>query len=88
MHDRLPHHILYPVLKVGVQSADWIYRFKSDSDDIYHCISEMTDKSDVEDYLNKKKLKEFAGEKAPLIHKNESRYLNFFISYILHRYIS
>ena len=68
MKDLLPKRILYPILKSGQQSADWIHRLNAHREDVRKLLNETVAKSAEKDsltvkkYLNDECVREFLKE--------------------------
>ena len=87
MKDLLPRCILYPILKTGIQSSDWIYRLTDEKDTILDDIKESASAEALDKYLNKTAITEFLDESKDFNLQTENEYLYLFITYIFMRYI-
>ena len=86
LKDIIPHYILYPVLKTGIQNADWIYRLRNEKEEIYKelCCFAHTDEAD---YFDIERIKGYIEEMKPFTIANEQEYVNLFVAYILDKYL-
>lgn len=87
MEEFLPSKILYPIIKSGVQSADWIYRLRKEKKEVFKGINMLSIDRRIEHFLDLKKVTEFRDKELPFTHSNEREYLNLFIVYILYVFI-
>lgn len=88
MRKVLPDCVLYPVLKTGIQNADWIYRLESSRQGIHAELSVMAKTEWNSGFLDLARIKEFINELPPFVHGNEGNYINLFVAYILYRFMS
>ena len=88
MKDFLPRCILYPIMKTGIQSSDWIFRLTDEKDKILSDIKENAMEAALDKYLDKAAIKEFLDEAKDFNLQTEDEYLYLFIAYIFMRYMN
>lgn len=87
MKDLLPRCILYPILKTGIQSSDWIYRLTDEKGKIINDIKEKAMDAAFNKYLNQAAIKEFLDTAKDFNLQTEGEYLYLFIAYIFMRFM-
>lgn len=88
MRNMLPECILYPVLKTGVQSADWLCRLEAEKTNAFNRIQEMVEECEADYYINSMAVSEILKSNSSFVQENELQYFSLFFAYILHEYLS
>ncbi len=86
MQELLPRSILYPVLKTGIQSADWILRVRNIKDEIKNEMLQEFEKGLWDNYLNINKILDNIVKKFDFSLEDEEYYMHLFIVYLFVRY--
>ena len=82
MEDLLPRCILYPIIKTGRQSTDWIYRLKQSENEIFSSIDEEIESNNVRKFINREAITEFDKARYALSKENEHDYLLLFMVHV------
>nr|WP_297708657.1 asparagine synthetase B family protein [uncultured Butyrivibrio sp.] len=86
MQELLPRCILYPVIKTGIQSADWILRLRNIKDEIKKEILQELKNESVGNYLNVNEISDNLEKKFDFSFEDEEYYMQLFIVYLFVRY--
>lgn len=82
MDDLLPSCILYPIIKTGRQSTDWIYRLAKSKKDILSKLKKECSNDSLQKYINVSKIFEYLDAEHDFNLDNEQSYLYLFIVHV------
>ena len=86
MKDYLPKCILYPILKTGRQSTDWILRLQSSKDTIINEFQRILHNDYSNKYLNTVEIRKFLDSNIDFSVNNQNEYSYMIFAYIFSKY--